>query len=113
MTLTNDQAVQYFHQLRTVPPCTGKLGWAIYRNLKTLSNALEEYNKMHDELVKKYSSDGRTVDSDKIPAFSKELEPLLNLSQDIAIYEIDEKDLYSDNLTAQDYMKIDFMLKQA
>ena len=110
MKLTNSQIIQYLNQLKQVSQCRGKLGWAVYRNIKVLSEALDEYNKMHDDLVRKYSTNGQTVDQDKFDEFSKELQPLLEIEQEIDLYTIPEEELYDDDLTAQDYLKLDFLV---
>lgn len=110
MKLTNSQIIQYLTQLKQVSQCRGKLGWAVYRNIKVLSEALDEYNKMHDDLVRKYSSNGQTVDKEKFDEFSKELQPLLEIEQDLEIRMISESEMYDDDLTAQDYLKLDFLV---
>lgn len=112
MKLTNNQALLYLDRLRKVTGCKGKLGWAVYRNIKVLSGALEEYNRMHDDLVRKYSENGRTVDKDKVAEFTAELEPLLGIEQELDIYTLPEADMYDESLTAQDYMRLDFMISE-
>ena len=97
----------------------GVLGYAIYKNLRILQNECEDFNKVRDNLIKKYGTekDGTysidTKDEKSYTSFMKEIEPLLKLELDINYFQIDQVEfdkLYCSGLSTKDYMILEQVL---
>ena len=109
MKLQMEQAMQYLMMLSNMPAATGKVGYAIYRNISLLADATKEFQKMRDDLINKYGDDGKI--NEKSPNFGKfitELTPLLEIECEVSFFMIDEDEMYSEALSSQDY----FVLKE-
>ena len=104
MKLNMDKATQYLSALKTMPPVTGKVGYAIYRNITLLDAATKEYRMMRDELINKYGSGGMiTKESPNFTQFLEELAPLVSIECDVDFFTIDADELYNDALSSNDY----------
>lgn len=82
--MTNGEILKRYQDLKNVSECTGTLGWYVYKNLKTLKDAIEPYTQAHNDLIKKYGGSETTeVPKENRPAFSTECLMLLGIEQDI------------------------------
>ena len=105
MTIKMEQAMQYLAVLRNMPSATGKVGYAIYRNISLLDSATKEFQKMQDDLIMKYGENGRiNQDSPNFADFLTELTPLLDIECEVNLFMIDEDDMYNDALSYKDYL---------
>lgn len=105
MTLKMEQAFQYLRALQDMPPATGKVGYAIYRNIALLEAATKEFQKMRDDLIIKYGSDNKiSNDSPNFGKFLTELTPLLEIECEVSFFTIDEDDMYNEALSTKDYL---------
>lgn len=105
MVIKMEQAMQYLMVLRNMPPATGKVGYAIYRNISLLDSATKEFQKMQDDLIMKYGENGRVnQDSPNFGIFITELTPLLDIECEVNLFMIDEDEMYNDALSYKDYL---------
>ena len=97
----------------------GILGYAIYKNLRILQNECEDFNKMRDNLIKKYGAekDGTysidTKDEKAYTSFIKEIEPLLKIEIEINFFQVDRDEfdkLYCSGLSTKDYLLLEKIL---
>lgn len=74
---------------------TGATGYALYRNIRILSDELKDYNKVIDDAIKKYGKKDdamgyviRPDDTKAIEKFTKEITPIAELEVDVDLYQI-------------------------
>lgn len=100
----------------------GATGYALYRNIRILSNELKDYNKVINDAIKKYGekdkSGGYIIkpdDSIAIENFTKEIMPIANLEIDVDLYQISAHDFelpYCETATPSHYAMIEeFLVK--
>ena len=88
-----------------MPPATGKVGYAIYRNIALLETATKEFQKMRDDLIIKYGENNRiSEDSPNFGKFITELTPLLEIECEVSFFMIDEDEMYNEALSSRDYL---------
>lgn len=113
MKLTNDQMFQSILVMRVLNE-KGKLGYAIARNLRRISDAAKEFLDIRDELLKKYGVDNGNgqyvIPNEKAFDFSKELTEYANIEHDVDIYQIGEDVFVSGNLDSQQMYLLDWMV---
>ena len=93
---------------------TGKIAYLAYRNLSKLAKIADDYNKVRDSLIEKYGTPSEDVEgqivvergSDNYPKFIEEITEVLNQTEDITLYKIQEADL--DKLADVDLSVSDF-----
>ena len=104
MILKMQQALLYLQQIEQLPQATGKVGYAIYKNITILSNATKEFRQMQNDLIKKYGQNNSI--NEKSPNWQKfvqELKPLLDIECDVNLFQISEDEIYNEVFTPQDY----------
>lgn len=100
------------------PKVTGKLAYAISRNIRKISDECVEFEKIRIELIQKYGEedgDGNISvkkSSDNYNKFLEELEVYSNISHDVDIYKIDASDLFDSELNANDMLFLEFMINE-
>ena len=123
MKMTNgliDALLTALSQQEFISGATGKTGYAIYRNIRILTEENKDYSKMIEELIKKYgkeNEDGSYYidqnDKEAVDAFYKDLVPVSNMVVDVNLYQIDKKDFdlpYCETATPQQYALIEVCL---
>lgn len=118
--MTNNEAILRLELLKQLGDVRGKLGWYIYRNVKVLTEAVEEAVKIRNEALVKYGTkdDENTYSinpsAEGWAEYIKEVEPVMQIEQDIPLVMIkrDEFDaLVSDtSLSASEMMVLDNLL---
>ena len=104
MILKMQQALWYLQQIEQLPQATGKVGYAIYKNITILSNATKEFRQMQNDLIKKYGQNNSINEqSPNWQKFVQELKPLLDIECDINLFQISEDEIYNEVFTPQDY----------
>lgn len=104
MILKMQQALLYLQQIEQLPQATGKVGYAIYKNITILNNATKEFRQMQNDLIKKYGENNSI--NEKSPNWQKfvqELKPLLDIECDVNLFQISEDEIYNEVFTPQDY----------
>ncbi len=112
MKITNGAMLDVIMVLNKFANVGGKLGYAIARTKRLITDNLSDFNTLKDELVVKYGQQNDQgnyyVDpqSENYADFIREITPLLDISVDIDIYKVpkDEFDLpYCEGATVADY----------
>ena len=104
MILKMQQALLYLQQIEQLPQATGKVGYAIYKNITILSNATKEFRQMQNDLIKKYGQNNSINEqSPNWQKFVQELKPLLDIECDVNLFQIPEDEIYNEVFTPQDY----------
>lgn len=104
MILKMQQALLYLQQIEQLPQATGKVGYAIYKNITILNNATKEFRQMQNDLIKKYGqNDSINEKSPNWQKFVQELKPLLDIECDVNLFQISEDEIYNEVFTPQDY----------
>lgn len=104
MILKMQQALWYLQQIEQLPQATGKVGYAIYKNITILSNATKEFRQMQNDLIKKYGQNNSINEqSPNWQKFVQELKPLLDIECDVNLFQISEDEIYNEVFTPQDY----------
>ena len=89
-----------------------KGGLSVARNLKKIDEELTEYIKERDELIKKYSEDGTSINpsNSNWPDFAKEFDAISSVEASFEINTITESDL-PENCSPALCLAIEFMLE--
>ena len=104
MILKMQQALLYLQQIEQLPQATGKVGYAIYKNITILNNATKEFRQMQNDLIKKYGQNNSINEqSPNWQKFVQELKPLLDIECDVNLFQISEDEIYNEVFTPQDY----------
>lgn len=96
---------------------TGRLAYAVARNIRKIASESQDFMKIKDDLVRKYGSqteDGNIViqqNSDSYSKFIDELKVYTDLKCDVDIYSVDEKELWESALNADEMLMIEFMVR--
>ena len=93
---------------------TGKIAYLAYRNLSKLAKIADDYEKTRNDLIQKYGEEDPEVEgqivvkreSENYPKFIEEITEVLNQTEDITLYKIQEADL--DKLADVDLSVSDF-----
>jgi len=95
---------------------TGKLGFAIAKNARKLSEELVEYNNIRDGLLEKYGKDDGygefTLTKDNLARLNEELEQYSEIEIDFEPMTVDEETFYGGNLTSDQMYALMWMVKQ-
>lgn len=118
MKLTNIDMDKHLSFLNSISSkVTGKLAYAIARNIRKISSELTEYNKIRDELITKHgeTTDNGTysisVGTDAYKKFIKDISEYAVIEHEVDIYPIDEETICNSSLTAEEMLQLDFMIK--
>lgn len=90
-----------------------KAGLSVARNIKKIDNELAEYDKSRDELIRKYSDNGVTMNrsNPNWNEFIKEYNEIGSVEASLEINMITDDDL-PENITPSACMAIDFKVKR-
>ena len=117
MKLTNVEIDMYVTQLtQLAPKTTGKLGYAIAKNLRVLNNELVEYRKIKDDTIKQFgelSESGYYQIKTDSPAFSefvKEMKQYDDIISDVNLIMVNPEDIYNSQLNGEETMQLLFMI---
>lgn len=115
ITMTNEQAFSNMILLSGLNE-TGKLGYAIAKNRRKLSEELSEYMGIRDSLVKKYGEEDKANPSnykftnETAKQLQDELSEYDTLSCDVDIMKVAPCDVYDSSLTSQQLFGLDWMI---
>lgn len=119
MKLTNKKMDECFNALNDISEKTnGKLGYAIARNLRKLSEELVEYQSLKDKAIFKYGekdNNGHTsiiVGSEGYDNFINEMKEYMNIEHDVQIFTVTEEEVLKSDLNAKEMLAIDFMIQE-
>ena len=119
MKLTNKKMDEYFMALSNMSEkATGRLGYAIARNLRKLSEELVEYQTLKDKAINKYGEVGEDgvarikVDptSEVFQSFTEDMKEYVDIEHDVQIFTVSEDEVVNSTLNAKEMLAIDFMI---
>ena len=117
MKLTNKQMDDYFQRLSTISEKTrGKLGYAIARNLRKLSEELVEYQNLKDKTITKYGvadEDGVSkilIGSEEYEKFLEDMKEFMDIQHDVQLFFVSEEEVINSDLNGKEMLAIDFMV---
>lgn len=117
MKITNEKADYYLSVLKIISTkVSGKLGYAVARNIRELSTSLSEYTGIKNTLITKYGeNNGKEIilstESENYQKYFQEIKDFADIKHDVNIMLVDPEDIYKSNLTADVISKIMFMVK--
>ena len=116
--MTNIEMLNRLTYLQSISSkVTGRLGFAVAKNMRKIANECQDFIKIKDDLVRKYGTqteDGSFViqqNSESYSKFMDELKVYTDLQCDVDIYSVDEEYLCESNLNADEMLMIEFMVK--
>ena len=119
MKLTNIEMFNYLNILKEISnKVYGKLGYAVARNIRKISEENIEYEKIRLECIYKYGTLNENdtyvikTDTEAYLNFVKDMEEISEISHEIDIYKVDVDTIIKSNLSAQEIFNIDFMIKE-
>lgn len=117
MKLTNQKMDDCYNALNNISErTTGRLGYAIARNLRKLSEELVEYQSLKDKAICKYGqeADGTysiQIGSEAFENYINEMKEYMNIEHDVQIFTVTEDEVLSSDLNAKEMLAIDFMIQ--
>ena len=119
MRLTNKKMDEYFTALSNMSEkATGRLGYAIARNLRKLSEELVEYQALKDKAINKYGEVGDDgvariridPDSEAFKSFTEDMKEYMDIEHDVQVFTVSEDEVINSPLNAKEMLSIDFMI---
>lgn len=119
MKLTNIEMSNHLNSLNQISnKAKGKLGYAVARNIRKISDELIEFENIRLEHIHKYGTDngnGECVikkDTEEYYKFITDMQEFANISHDVDIYTVDAEIVMESDLTADEINMIYFMIKE-
>lgn len=119
MKLTNKQMDDYITALGNISDrATGKLGYAVARNMRKISEELVEYQQLKDKAIIKYGTTDESgvsriqVGSEAYEQFLGEMKEFNDIQHEVQLFYISEEELINSDLNAREMLSIDFMIKK-
>lgn len=116
MQLKNIEMSNYLNALNQISnKVTGKLGYAVARNIRKISDEVFEFEKIKNELINKYGedSDGQKVirlNTEPYQNFLDEIQEYKDIAHEVDIFMIDAYEVWKSDLTAKEIISLDFMI---
>lgn len=118
MKLTNIKMNLCLNFLKSISTnVTGKLGYAVAKNMRKIANELVEFENIKNEYICEHGKKDENgifsieKDSDEYKAFLDYIEEFANIEHEVDIFEIDEEELEKSTLTAEEMLNLEFMIK--
>ena len=119
MKLTNIEMSQHIKSLQQISnKVKGKLGYAVARNIRKISDELIEFENIRLEHIRKYGTDngnGECVikkDTQEYNQFLTDMQEYATISHDVDIYTVDAEIVMESDLTADEMNMIYFIIKE-
>ena len=117
MTMTNAEMASNIEILAQLKE-TGKLGYAVARNLRKLRDAAKEYLDLRDNLFQEYGhsvgGNRYMVEKDKLPEFLEALnaDGIPDIEHDFEAFQVDEDTFIGGGLNSQQMSALMWMVKE-
>lgn len=118
MTMTNIEMFNRLTFLQSISSkVTGRLAYAVARNIRKIANECQDFIKIKDDIVRKYGIQTEygnfmiQQNSESYNKFMDELKVYTDIEHDVDIYSVDEKELWESALNADEMLMIEFMVK--
>ena len=119
MKLTNIEMSNHLNSLNQISSkVKGKLGYAVARNIRKISDELIEFENIRLEHIRKYGTvneNGECVikkDTEEYHKFITDMQEFANISHDVDIFMINADIVMESDLTAEEMIKIEFMINE-
>ena len=119
MKLSNRKMDECFNALNNISEKTsGKLGYAIARNIRKLSEELVEYHSLRDKAIYKFGTQGSDgtysiqIGSEAYDSYIEEIKEYMNIEHDVQIFTVTEEEVLKSDLNAKEMLAIDFMIQE-
>lgn len=119
MKLTNIEMDNKLISLNNISDkVSGKLAYAVARNIRKISNEVVEFENIKNQLIKKYGTTDDNgistieVGTDGYEKFINEIKEYTSIEHDIDIYKIEEDEIFKSNLNAKEIINLDFMIEE-
>ena len=119
MELKNYEMFNHLLNLQKVSSkVTGKLGYAVSRNIRKIQQEVIEFEKIRNELVVKFGEkqeNGDFViskDSDGYTEFVNTIQEYGTISHNVEIFTVLPDEVCESNLTAEEMLLLDFMINE-
>lgn len=113
MKFTNEQMFQNIIAMHGLHE-TGRLGYAIARNLRKMTDAAKEYLDIRERVLSKYGTDqgdGRyLVLQENADAFRNELNEYATIEHDVDVFHVTENEFVSGNMDSEQMFMLDWMV---
>lgn len=121
LTMSNIEAVSRLNSLRelerlsnTVPAV---VGYRILQNIHALEETLAPYNRMRDNIIKKYSKDGKSVSRESDPAAfevcTQEIEEVAQIEVEVEVQTFPFKLIENREFPLKTLFALDFMIEKS
>lgn len=117
MIMTNIDMFNRLNILQSISSkVTGKLGYAVARNIRKIIDECQDFLKIKDELVHKYGTEdenGNIVikqNTEEYENFIEELQVYSDIQCDVDIFKVNEEELWNSALNANEMLSIEFMI---
>ena len=114
MTMTNLEAFNCIQLMNGLNE-TGRLGYAIAKNMRKLADELKEYTQKRDELIMKYGTkenEQYRIEPKNAKMFLKELEEYDDIEFEYAPHTVSEDIFCSGSLNSQQMYRLAWMVKE-
>ncbi|MBR4310828.1 MAG: hypothetical protein IKT79_07345 [Akkermansia sp.] len=119
--MSNIEAVSRLNSLRelerlsnTVPAV---VGYRILQNIHALEETLAPYNRMRDNIIKKYSKDGKSVSRESDPAAfevcTQEIEEVAQIEVEVEVQTFPFKLIENREFPLKTLFALDFMIEKS
>ena len=121
-TLSNAEMYQRQNSLKPLLSQRNMLGYTVARNYRMLSNALLEYERFKNELIRKYGKQDKDSDGNDLPTvsikmgtdnfkkFCEELEPFSNIQHEVDLMTVKYETVIG-ILSGDEILSVDWMLE--
>lgn len=117
--LTNIEMSNHLMALKNISgKVSGKLAYAVSRNMRKLANEVFEFDEIRNKLINKYgekNDDGIfaiKIGSDSYNKFIKEISEFTDIEHEVDIYSVKSEILYNSDLNADEMLQLDFMIEE-
>lgn len=110
-TMTNEQMATAVEVLSTLGE-TGKLGYAIARNLRKLKDSATEYFEMRSKFFHEFGTKKNGMYSVPIDVYTENMGDIGRIEHEVDIYQIDEETFFSGGLTSSQMEQLMWMVKE-
>lgn len=119
MKLSNKEMDAYLSALGQISErATGRLGYAVARNMRKISEELVEFQNLKDKTINKYGTVGDNgvasiqVGSEAYAQYMKTMEEYMDICHDVQLFYVTENEIINSDLNAKEMLSIDFMVKK-
>lgn len=118
MKLTNGEMNIYLNSLTDISvKVKGKLAYCVARNIRKISNELIEFERIKNDYICEHGHEenGRyiiNINTKEYADFLIFIKEYIEIEHDIDIMLVESEEIYKSDLTGDEILKLDFMIKE-